>query len=189
MKNRPLLLVALGMLAATVAAEKIDLGAGQAALLTVPDTWIAAPVPGLPPGSPAVGTTRHYVTKNGSNDSVVLSLVPVPDDRLAAPENLKEMVAEASQQFVAGSVEGKVNLKDFKIGGASGFTVTFTDATLVGQPAVKDNFKMLTSCHVYLGNEVLLTATILTDDVNGKSYAEAMRILKSFSMSRPGKAI
>jgi len=120
---------------------------------------------------------------------VLLSLVTVPDNRLADPATLKAMIAEASQQFVAGSVEGKVSLKELKLGAAAGFSVTFTDANLVGKPTVKDDYKAMTSCFVYLGDNVLVTATIFTDDVNGKAYAEALRLLKSISLVHAKDAI
>ena len=177
------------VLLATASAEKVDLGAGQAVLLTVPDTWTAATLPAVPPGMAAGGIPHRYVTKNGSNDSVLLSLVSVPDDRLTDPATLKEMIEEASQQFVAGSVEGKVMLKELKIGGVAGFSVTFTDVNLVGKSTVKDDYKSMTSCFVYLGDRVLVSATIFTDDVNGKAYAEGLRLLKSLSLQRPGSSI
>ena len=143
----------------------------------------------MPPGTPTVGQNFLYVTRSGSNDSVMLTLVPVPDDRLADPETLKAMIEEASQQFVGGSVEGKVTLKELKIGAVAGFSVTFTDVNLVGKPTVKDDYKAMTSCFVYLGDRVLVSATIFTDDVNGKAYAEGLRLLKSLSLQRPGSSI
>ena len=188
MKKLLLLLAPLALLA-TACAEKVDLGAGQAVLLTVPDTWKAAELPALPPGMAAGGIPHRYVTKNGSNDSVLLSLVPVPDDRLTDSATLKAMIEEASQQFVAGSVEGKVALKELKIGAVAGFSVTFTDVNLVGKPTVKDDYKAMTACFVYLGDRVLVSATIFTDDVNGKAYAEALRLLKSITLQRPGSSI
>lgn len=188
MKKFLLLFLASGALLAA-ATEKIVLGAGLSALLTVPDTWTAGELPAAPPGRAIPGRNLRFVTRSGSNDSVMISLVPVPDDRLADPETLKAMVEEASQQFVAGSVEGKVTLKDLKIGGAAGFAVAFTDANLVGKPTVKDDYKSMTSCFVYLGDRVLLSATVFSDDPNGKAYAEALRLLKSISLTQAKNAI
>ena len=50
------------------------------------------------------------------------------------------------------SVEGKAVLKELRVAGKSGYVCTFTDASLVGKPPAKDNYKTLTSCFVYLGD-------------------------------------
>jgi hypothetical protein len=183
MKKPLLLLACLALLASTASAEKLDLGEGKAALLTVPDGWKAAAMPAGPSGLPAMGTNVRYVTKSGSNDAIIITLLAVPDDRFAEEDNLKAMIEESTQQFAAGSVEGKAVLKDFKVAGHSGYCVAFTDANLVGKPSVKEDYKTLTSCFVYLGDKVMLTATIFTDDLNGKPYTEAFRLLKSVSLS------
>jgi hypothetical protein len=116
---------------------------------------------------------------------VLITVVTVPDDRFGDPENLKALVEAATQQFVSGSVEGKADLKELRLGGRSGISVTFTDAELMGKPSIKDNYKALTTCFVYLGEHLMLTATVFTDDVAGKAYAEGMRILKSISLELP----
>ena len=181
--NKPLLLlVLLGLLAVAAPAEKLELGEGKAALITVPETWKAAAMPPGPSGMPALGTNVRYVTKNGSNDAVLITLLTVPDDRFAGSDNLRAMIEEATQQFVAGSVEGKANLTELRIGGHAGYSVAFTDASLVGKPPVKEDFKTLTSCFVYLGDKVMLTATIFSDDFTGKGYVEAVKLLKSISL-------
>jgi hypothetical protein len=182
--NKPLLLLALlGLLAVTAPAEKLDLGEGKAALVTVPETWKAAAMPPGPSGMPALGTNARYVTKSGSNDAILLTLLAVPDDRFAEGENLRAMIEEATQQFAAGSVEGKANLTELRVGSHAGYSVAFTDASLVGKPSQKENYKTLTSCFVYLGDKVMLTATIFTDDFSSKGYAEALRLLKSISLA------
>jgi hypothetical protein len=187
--KRLLLLLAASVLPAAAHAEKIELITGQTVRVAVPDTWQAGELPAPPPGVPIMRRNLRYVTKSGSNDSVMLTLVPVPDDRLTDPEALRLMVEEASQQFVAGSVEGRADLKELKIGRATGFMVTFTDAHLVGKPPVKDDYKSMTSCFIYLGDRVLVSATIFTDDVDDQAYAEALRLLKSVSFAQPGDAI
>jgi len=182
--NKPLLLLALlGLLAVAAPAEKLDLGEGKAALFTVPETWKPAAMPPGPSGMPALGTNVRYVTKNGSNDAVLITLIAVPDDRFADRENLRAMIEEATQQFAAGSVEGKANLTELRVGSHAGYSVAFTDASLVGKPPVKEDYKTLTSCFVYLGDKVMLTATIFSDDLSGKAYAEAFKLLKSIALT------
>lgn len=185
MKGFLLLLATLGLLAVIGSAEKIDLGSGKALLLALPPAWTGAELPARPPGMPETGRSVRYVTKNGSNDAVLITILPVPDDRLSDPETLKAMAEIVTQQFVAGSVEGKADLKELKFGGVTGFAATFTDASLVGKPSLKEDYKAMTACFVYLGERVMVTATLFTDDVGGKTCAEGLRFLKSMSLQLP----
>jgi len=180
-----MLLVLLGVLGVPGFAEKIDLGGGKALLLILPTTWTDTGPVSPPPGVTIRGVNARYVPKSGSNDAVLITIITVPDDRLSDRETLKEVVEQSTAQFVPGSVEGKAELKDFKIGAATGFSATFTDASLVGKPSVKDDYKALTTCFVYLGGQVMLTATVFTDDLGSPAYAEGLRLLKSISLQQP----
>jgi hypothetical protein len=178
------LLAGLGCVAVHVSLQKIDLGGGKTVLITLPATWVVAdPTP--PPGVAVQGVNVRYVTKNGSNDAVLITILTVPDDRFSDLENLKGLVAQATEQFIAGSVEGKADIKEIRLGGVTGFCATFTDANLVGQPSVKDDYKAMTSCFAYLGEHVMVTATVFTDDVKSPAYAEGMRLLKTLSLALP----
>ena len=183
------LLVLLSLLALPSFAEKIDLGGGKALLLILPATWTDTGPVSPPPGVSIRGINVRYVPKGGSNDAVLITIITVPDDRLSDRETLKEVVEQSTAQFVPGSVEGKAELKDFKIGAATGFSATFTDASLVGKPSVKEDYKALTTCFVYLGQQVMLTATVFTDDLGGPAYAEGLRLLKSISLQQPKNTI
>jgi hypothetical protein len=188
MKRTVLLTVCASLLAIPGFAEKIDLGASKSLHLVVPESWTSTDV-AAPEGAPVMGKTARFVTKNGSNDAVLITALPVPDDRFDAPENLKALASDAMEQFVSGSVEGKADLKEFKVGGVDGFCATFTDANLVGKPTIKEDYKTVTSCFVYLGEHVLVTATVFSDDVAGKAYAEGMRIVKSLSLDLPKNSL
>jgi len=183
------LLTLLGLLAVTGSAEKIDLGPGKALHLSLPDTWTRSSDAMAAPGVPMMGQSARYVPKNGGNDALLITVLTVPEDNFKDPDSLKAMVEIATQQFVAGSVEGKADIKEFKFAGVSGFAATFTDANLVGKPSVKDDYKAMTSCFAYIGNQVLVTATIFTDEVGGGAYNEAVRVLKSISLTLPKDTI
>lgn len=188
MKEFLALFLALG-LTATLSAEKLDLGAGRSAQLTVPAGWIAAKVmPGLPAG-PATATSVRYVTKNGSNDAVLITLLPVPDEQFADPAVLQEMIEESTRQFAEASVEHKAFLKDFKVAGKSGYACLFTDDGLVGLPTKKDDYKTLTACYVYLGDHLLLVAMIFSDDPTAPAFTEARRLVQSLALTASQKPI
>ena len=181
MKKQLLLLLAFGALLTAAAAEKIDVGAGKVAHLTLPTDWKRTE---LGADSPAAGKSAHYVTKNGSNDEVLISLLPTAGDRTGDQENLRAMAEIATAQFVTGSVEGKADFKEVKFGGATGLTVTFTDASLVDKPSTKGDFKVVTACFFYLSENILVAATIFSADVKSQAYADSLRIVKSMSLTQ-----
>lgn len=183
------LFVVLALLPATVFAEKIDLGSGKTLFVTLPSTWTGTELPAQPADLPEIGRSVRYATKSGSNDAVLMTILPVPDNRLSERDELKALAESSAQQFVPGSVEGKVDLKELKFGGVTGFAVSFTDARLVGKPSIKEDYKAMTACYIYLGENILVTATLYTDEMNGKAYAEGMRILKSMSLQLPKDTI
>lgn len=189
MKSLLAFLVLLAGLAGATVDERISLGSGRFAILSRPDTWEAVALPPRPPGMPAIGTTVRFAPKGGANEAVMITLVVVPNEGLAEPAELRTMAEMASRRFVRGSVEAKVDLKDFKVGGRTGYAATFTDAKLVGQASVPDDYKMMTCCYVYLGDRVLLTASIFSDDPDGGSYAAAKKIIQSITLSLPQNTI
>lgn len=173
----------------TSQAETIKLSADQSVSLTLPDTWQrAAPLP-APTGMEGLGTTVRYVTKDGSNDALLLTILITPDDRHRDPATLKTMAEQAATPLLPGSVEKKADLKELRFGSAWGYSFTITDANLVGQPPRKDDYKTLTSCLLHLGNRVLATATIFTDHPTTPAYAQAQRILQSLSLSTPANRL
>lgn len=188
MKTMLNLLLAL-VLPAALSAETINLGAGRSARLNLPDAWKAAKVLQGLPENPAGPANVRYVTKNGSNDAVLLSLIPMADEQYADLAQLRALVKESTQQFADGSMERKANLKEIKVDGRTGFSCLFTDAELVGQPTKKDDYKTITSCFVYLGDNIMLAATIFSDDPGAKAYDEATRLLQSLTLSTPQKPI
>lgn len=187
MKTLPILFLALTLSA--VSAETIKLSDGRTARVTLPETWMAAKVlEGLPENSPETTTVR-YVTKSGSNDAVLLTLIPMADEKYEDRALLRALVEESTRQFVDGSVERKASLQEFKVDGRTGFACLFTDAELVGKPTEKDNYKTITSLFVYLGDNVMLAATIFSDDPAGKAYAEGVRLVQSLTLAAAQKPI
>jgi hypothetical protein len=182
-------LLLLPVLAAAPAVEKIDLGSGRSAVVTVPESWAPAALPPRPPGVPVIDATVRYAPKNGANEAVLISLIVVPDDRMADPAALKAMSELASRRFARGSVEGRADFQEFKVGGHSGLAARFTDASLVGKPSVPDDYKTMTCCFVYLGDRVMLNASIFSDDPAGEGYAAAKKIIQSLTLSLPQNTI
>jgi hypothetical protein len=171
------------------AVERIELGSGRTAVLTLPATWGATALPPRPPGMPAMGATVRYAPKDGGNHAVLITILPVPDERLADPANLQALIKLATRRYLPGSVEKEAELKEFKVGGKTGYACLFTDAKLVGQPPVVDDYKTMTTCFVYLGDRLMLNASIFSDDPTGNDYATARRLLQSLTITLPQNPI
>jgi hypothetical protein len=187
--NKLLCLLLLSFTALSAAVERIDLGSGRSARIALPPDWQPTALPPRPPGIPEMGSIVRYDTKNGSNDSVMLSVITVPDDRFADPVEFKAFTEKLLQRYARDSVEGKVDLKDFKVAGKSGYLCLLTDPNLVGKPTIKDDYKTSTACTVYLGDRLLLNATIFSDDPAGPAYAAAKKLVQSLTITLAQKPI
>lgn len=185
-----LLIVLAGLALATASrAETINLGGGKALRFILPDAWTATETGAPSPEVSRLGKNLRYVPKSGSNDAVLITVLAVPDDRFSEREALRQLVAEATQQFVSDSVEGKAFIKELRTATVTGFSATFTDTNLVDKPPVKDDYKTMTACFIYMGDRVMVFATIFSDDPAGPAFAEGLRLLKSLTLATPKDSI
>lgn len=161
---------------------RIDLGEGRTAQFRQAPHWeqVAADPS---PADPAVRADLRVRPDNGANVSLNLTFVSLPDEALADRENLRRFHAANTQQFIAGSVEGEVRGRDFKTPHGYGVQARFTDAALVGKPPEKENYKTVTAVFLYLGQRVLVIASLFCDEPQGGEYAEAMEMLRSLRVS------
>ena len=138
--NRLLLLSALLLLPLSGFAEKVDLGTHGTLSLDVPKGWKMTTTP------PAdTGVTVLLTPPDGVNAAFVLGVVYVVPGATAVTADVDEKVLNQAQQYVPVSVEKKATLRKYALGGgAYGAYCLFTDASLVGQPPQKDNFKVIT---------------------------------------------
>ncbi|MSU46724.1 MAG: hypothetical protein EXS42_06290 [Lacunisphaera sp.] len=189
MKNLLLFFAGLGLLATGSRAENINLGGGKSLHFILPGAWISTDTSAPSPEVSQVGKNLRYVPKGGSSDAVLLTVLLVPDNRYSDRENLRMLVADATQQFAPESVEGKAFIKELRTATVTGFTATFTDIDLVDKPPVNDDYKTMTACFIYLGEKVMVFATIFSDDPAGPAFAEGLRLLKSLTLATPKGSI
>lgn len=178
-----LALLGLGLTAGTRAdVVRVDLGEDRTAQFRRALRWeqVAADPS---PADPAVRADLRLRPVNGTNVSLNLTFVSLPDDTLADRENLRRFHAANTKQFIAGSVEGEVRGRDFKTPHGYGVQARFTDAALVGKPPEKENYKTVTAVFLHLGERVLVIASLFCDDPQGGEYAEAMEMLRSLRVT------
>jgi hypothetical protein len=180
-----LLLAALLASAASAVAVGIVLPSGQTAEFTLPDKWTAAAVPG---GAGAeIGKTVRYVPPGGANASVFLSFLPTSEELMSEATALKDMHETGCQRYVDGSVEGRITSREIRVDSGRGYYSSFTDKAMVNRPPQKEEYKTVTFATIYLGNSVLATVSILTDDLNGAEHAAGMRLMESLKVRKNGK--
>jgi hypothetical protein len=177
------LLICLGLGAAARAeTERVDMGGERAALFTVAAGWVKAD-PGPAPEDPALRGNLRLRPANDANVSFSLTFLSAPHDNLADRDNLRAFHDANCRHFAGGSVEGEVRTRDFKTPHGYAVQARFTDAALVGQPPEKENYKTVTVVTLYLGERVLVIASLFCDDPQGGEYAEAMEMLRSLRLS------
>jgi hypothetical protein len=168
--------------------QVIEIDDGKAVVLNVPDGWTLGPTE-IPAEMATSGKTLLLSSKNHTGTECVVTLISAPDNRLSDPKVLRESLEEATQQLLSDSVEKKVQVRDFKTPHGSGCSVTFTDARLVGKPPEPGNFKTSTSVLLYLSDQIVVNATVLSDDVKGADYETVLTVLRSLDARKKSEAI
>lgn len=177
-----LLLAAALASAASAFDASVDLPSGQKAEFSLPDKWTSAPVPGG--GGAEMGRTVRYVPPGDANASVFLSFLPASDELMTDKTALKDLHEMGCQRYVDGSVEGRIATREVRVESGRGYASSFTDKTMVNQPARQDEYKTVTVGTIYLGNGVLATVSILTDDLNGSEHAAGVRLMESLKVRK-----
>ncbi|HEY4301809.1 MAG TPA: hypothetical protein VGM73_13110 [Candidatus Didemnitutus sp.] len=183
-------LVVLGILSvatSALAADKtIDLGAGRAVIFDLTAT-LKMQTAENPEGID--GKTIKIVARNGSNAECNVTVLVDSEKRFADRDMLKDLLTLSASSMVDQSVEGKVVAREFKTPHGSGFSATFTDKNLVGQPGVAGDYKSATFVILSLPDQIGVIATILADDPQGPEFKAMMALLRSLGVRTASSVI
>lgn len=168
--------------------QVVEIDGGKAVVLSLPDGW-SLETTEMPVETAAPGKTIKLSPKNGANTECVITLFSAPDKRLSDPKLLRESLEEATQPLLADAVEKKAEIREFKTPHGSGCATTFTDARLVGKPPEPGNYKTATSVLLYLSDQIVVNATVLSDDVKGAEYETVLAVLRSLDARKKSEAI
>ena len=177
-----LLLAALLVAGAAAHAVSLILPSGQTVEFTLSEQWTIGIVPPPPPGIPAVGKTVAYIPASKANVMLLLTFIAAKDDSLGEAEALRTLHETTNDRYVAGSVEGQLVSNALKLAAGHGYYSSFTDSSLVDQPVQKGNFKSVTVATIYLGNRVIVSASLFNDDQAGPEHKQGMRLLESLHL-------
>jgi hypothetical protein len=160
MKPRFLLSALLLALPFAASADVVDLGAHGTLSIAVPKGWKLTSAPWEQPG---VAIT--VAPPDGTNAQFMLNILYVPKGMSDLKPDVDGKVLNEAGMFVDMSVEKKKVLQKFAMAGdAYGSYCVFTDASLVGKPPQKDNFKKVSVGIIWFTDDVSGATSILGDD-------------------------
>jgi hypothetical protein len=177
--KRLLLVSALLALAPLCApADTVDLGTHGTLGIAVPKGWKLTSAPWEQPGV-AITVTPP----GGANAQFLLSILFVPKGMSDLKADVDEKVLSEAGAFVDMSVEKKKTLRKFAMtGDFYGSYCVFTDASLVGKPPEKDNFKVISAGIIWFNDDVSGATSILCDDEKGPEFAAMVAMASSATL-------
>jgi hypothetical protein len=175
--KRHLLLSALLLLPLTVLAETVDLGTHGTLSIDVPKGWKLKADP------KDTGVDVSLLPPDGANSQCLYSVVYVPKGATAVKADVDDKLLAECDQFIDMSVEKKKTLQKLTMtGDAYGVYCVFTDASLVGKPPEKDNFKVVSVGIIWFSDSVAVSWSMLGDDAKGPEFAAMLAAVSGSSL-------
>ena len=176
--KRILLLPVLLLLSLRAPADTVDLGAHGTLGIDVPKGWKLTSGPWEQPGVAITVTPPE-----GVNAQFLLNILFVQKGMSNLKADVDGKVLNEAGMFVDMSVEKKKVLRKFAMGGdAYGSYCVFTDASLVGKPPQKDNFKVLSAGIIWFSDDISGATSILGDDEKGPEFAAMIAMASSATL-------
>jgi len=168
--KRFLALTVLALCPMAASADSLDLGPYGVFGVTPPKGWRLS--------SQKVAESGYTVTLSPAGDAnakCIINVTFVPDPQPVSKEKVQEEVLDVGEQFVDQSVEKKKVLRDLNAaGGVYGCYCVFTDASMVGQPSKKDEFKVIGVGVVQYDDKVMAAFSVAADDEKGSDFASML---------------
>ena len=162
-------------------ADDVDLGERGVLSFTVPDGWTVNSNPANRPDGSPVGFALVFKPRSETNAKCLLSFAYVKSTKLDK-ERIRQEVLRITEAVVPQSVEKKANLKSFALKQGYGAYCIFTDASLVGKPSKKDDYKVMGSGQVQLNEEVVGVVSIFADYAEGPEFKSMLGIINSLEL-------
>ncbi len=128
------------------------------------------------------GHTLQISPGEAVNAICVISVMYPPTPKPVDQEEIEKNLREACSGFVAGSVEHKVTVHGFGLAAGYGIYATLTDASMVGKPSRRGEYKVMTIGLVQFSDDVMAVINLLTDDEHGKEQKELMGAVSSMKL-------
>jgi len=178
-------IIPLAIVVAQPAAAGHRISSIEPLVVSLPSGWEAGEVQ---PPSPVFPFETTRLAPDGDRNAACM-ISPLAKDRpdLTTREALDFLVRNDSRPYwEPGQRAADIEVKELPISGGIAMFANFTDQILVGKPPVRGDYKTATSVLVAIGTSHLIKVTILCDDLAGREYAEALEIVKSIRVAKPG---
>ena len=162
--------------------ETLDLGVHGSFSIDVPKGWTLSSHK-----EDDSGLALTLSAPGEANAKCLVNLSMVAEPKPVAKELVDEQVLSVCEQFVDQSVEKKKTLRDFGLSGAAyGSYCVFTDASLVGKPVKRDEFKVIAIGIVRFRDDVMAAVSVAGDDEKSPEFSAMLAAVRSAAV-RPGK--
>jgi hypothetical protein len=176
--KRSLLLCVLLLVPLSAFADTVDLGAHGTLTIAVAKDWK------LTSTSKDTGVDLVIAPPEGANAQLLFSVIYVPHGATAVKADVDDKVMGEAQGFLSSSVEKKAVLRKYSLsGGAYGAYCVFTDASLVGKPPEKDNFKVFSVGIIWFNDAVGVSVSQVCDDEKGPEFATMLAMTNSATLT------
>lgn len=157
--------------------ETVDLGGNGHLKYTLPQGW---EVKSTQAGSQGTHVELRPTTE--VNAACRLTIVTLPQPTPLPDDKIIEGFEKGLSGLLANAVETEVKLQKIPVAGGFGVYAVFTDASLVDKPAKPDNFKIMVPVMIKLSNTILVTATVFSDEKDGKEMKELIKMLETLKL-------
>lgn len=101
------------------------------------------------------------------------------------PQFLKNALRKSSSDVEKSPEKlAKIEYKKLDIEGGVGYFANFIDPDLIGKPVISGNYKAVTPMVVSLDPTHIITILLLTDEIGGPDYQEAMKFVRSVKLNK-----
>lgn len=115
---------------------------------------------------------------------LLVTVAELPPDKALDPSNLNGLLGNFVREILPTSVEKEFSPQPLPLAQGGGVYAQLTDASLVGRPPQRDNFKIMRSGVAALDLRTLAVFTIQFDDLNSPAVGDMMAMVRSLTFSR-----
>ena len=116
---------------------------------------------------------------SGANALLQISVMNIPPTLVLTDGDLRLRLHDSLLTYINQSVEREFCVHDLACRQGRGWYAELTDATLAGQPAKKDEYKVMRSALLLLDPRTMVLATMLFDDAQGPEAAAMLAMVAS----------
>jgi hypothetical protein len=175
--KRLLPLLALLLLPLSAPADTVDLGTHGTLTITPPKGWTI-----VTQKEEDAGFVLLFSPPPDVNAKLIMNVVFPPEKQPLSKQAIQEEAEAAGDQWVDSSVEKKKVVREFKLSAGYGAYCVFTDASRVGKPPEKDNFKMVATGILWFSDDVKAGVTLVADDEKGPDFMAMVAAVSSATL-------